>query len=233
MTETRGVVYSVFGKEAQEACAQSLASLRKTNPNLNAVVVGDTPMFKYGVRRIHWPADVPAFKIKRNKPPSFRSGIVKPHLFHLSPFDLTLYLDADTDIRGDLTPGFDAMKEFDIAIAAHVHPVEWYRSTRGFAKRQEELDETIAEWGGGKDLYWNSGVIFWRRNEAISKLFRLWHEEWMRWPVWNEQLALMRAAKITKGLRVNMLDRIIWNTNHPKSGTVIFHNYGKGIAWKK
>jgi hypothetical protein len=126
-----GVVYVVFGKQAQMLCAKSLASLRKYNPDLPVVVVGDLPMYQYHVRRIPWKKDTAAYNAKRSKRFRFESGIVKPALFDISPFDNTLYLDVDTEIRGDITQGFNFLDFGDFAIAPHKHPLDSYVQSRG------------------------------------------------------------------------------------------------------
>ena len=228
-----GVVYVVFGKQAQALCAKSLASLRKYNPDLPVVVVGDMPMYKYHVRRIPWKKDTAAYNAKRSKRFRFESGIVKPALFDISPFDNTLYLDVDTEIRGDITQGFDFLDFGDFAIAPHNHTVEWYIPSRSTKKSKREYAETCAEFGIGAELYWNSGVFFWRKNECTKELFRLWHEEWERYKPWNEQLSLMRASQRVENCEVMFIERQIWNTNQPDERTKIFHDYGKGTASKK
>ena len=228
MADTRGVVYAVFGRQAQGLCIRSIHSLLRYNKGMPVAVVGDIRTELYGAKWIEWPKDKAVYNGKRKRRFQFESGIVRPALYDLSPFDQTLYLDADTEIRGDITPGFDFLSSCDLALAQHRHPLDYYVKSRG--KSKPEWKQTIAEFGRGDDLYINSGVIFWKKNDLTKELFRLWHEEWMRFPNWNEQLSLMRAIRKMNGLWTTYLPREIWNTNHPNGNTIIFHDYGKGTA---
>lgn len=234
MPETCGVVYAVFGPQAQQACVRSLGSLRKTNPGLEAVVVGDLPMQKYGVRRIHWPADLAVFNPTRPKRYCFLSGVVKPRLYALSPFDRTLYLDVDTTVHGNLAPGFAMLDNADLLATPHGpgHTLEFYLDKGSPGRGKDELETTIQQFGSGSDLYWNTGVLFWRRCQLVEDLFRLWLEEWERYGAWDDQLALMRATHRIPELRIELLSTK-WNSKRPSLGTVIHHAYGQGIAWKR
>jgi hypothetical protein len=78
----------------------------------------------------------------------------------------------------------------------------------------------------GDDNFWNSGVIFWKRSDAVKALFGRWATEWARFSGWDEQLALMRASV---GANVHRLDGG-WNCPSRKAATYIFHEYGKGAV---
>jgi hypothetical protein len=227
----RGVVYAAFGRQAQGMCMKSVFSLRRHNRNLPVVVVGDMPMTLYGAKWTRWPKEVSVYNPKRKQQFQFESGIVRPRLYDFSPFEQTLYLDVDTEIRGSLDPGFDFLSTCDLAMAQHTHPLDYYVKSRGRSK--PEWITTIEEFGGGSELYINSGVIFWKKNDLTKEVFRLWHEEWLRFPNWNEQLSLMRAIRRVDGLWTAYINRRIWNTNRPTDQTVIFHNYGKGTASRR
>lgn len=234
MPDNCGVIYPVFGRQAQAACVKSLVSLRATNPGLEAVVVGDTPMFKYNMRRLHWPTGIPVFNPAKPKRYQFLSGAVKPRLYGMSPFDRTLYLDADTIVHGDLAPGFAMLDEVDLLVTPHGpgHDLDFYRGKGNPGRGRNELENTIREFGSGEELYWNTGVLFWRRCPAVEAMFILWLEEWQRYGAWDEQLALMRATRRVPELRVRILSTK-WNAKRPTPGMVIEHQYGQGIAWRR
>lgn len=81
-----------------------------------------------------------------------------------SPFERTLYLDSDTEIRSDMTDVFDILDRFDIA-AAHDHArklARWASKIPAYAAVPYAFPE------------YNGGVILYRRNEAVSAFFENW-----------------------------------------------------------
>jgi hypothetical protein len=233
MPETRGVIYQAFGPTAVKCCGASIASLRQHSPNLDILVVSDRSMHRYGVETIPWPPEIKVWRTRALMRRGFMSGVTKPKLYGLSPFDRTLYLDADTTILADVTSGFAFLDDADMAIWPHRHSIPWYVRPRpganpymatGFRK---EIEHTIKELGAAADLYWNAGVIFWRKSPATKGLFDLWGKEWRRFKSWNEQMALRRAAHQVPELRVVHLGPE-WNNKKRESGTIIWHVYGTG-----
>jgi hypothetical protein len=212
-----GVLYIAFGAKARVGALKSAASLRGVGCTLPVAVVGDAPIA--GFQYIPWRGPSP-FKPSARDGFRFRAGLVKPALYDLSPFERTLYVDADTEFMRDPTPGFAYLDTCDIAIATHSSRVSDQRQKRGDA----ETDATLAM--AGDDNFWNSGVIFWKRSDAVKALFGRWATEWARFSGWDEQLALMRASV---GANVHRLDGG-WNCPSRKAATYIFHEYGKGAV---
>jgi hypothetical protein len=90
-------------------------------------------------------------------------------MFDLSPFDETLFLDADTTVMGKLDYGFAKAQQHGIACCINANP--WQRR---YYKIEQHPDE----------VEYSSGVIFFDKNfgevdnryghRAVSKVFGLW-----------------------------------------------------------
>lgn len=114
----------------------------------------------------------------------------KTRLYHLSPYQQTLFLDADTRIHGNLMWGFDALEAgWDMIIVPSRLQGEPLHHL--FA---EERAATLEELGDTFPLMLNTGVMWFRRNERVRALFDGWHSEWQRWQQ-HDQGALLRALR--------------------------------------
>lgn len=76
-----------------------------------------------------------------------------------SPYDDTIFLDTDTQALKDISPLFDMLQQHDIAIAGEP----------SFLKEGQE--EVV-----GTDHYnYNTGLIVYRKNEAVKKFLDQWY----------------------------------------------------------
>jgi len=226
--ETIGILYMGFGRRAALEISKSLGSLKRLGVEIPAVVVGDTPVA--GAELIRWEGESPFDPAQRHNF-QFRAGRIKPDLCRITPFERTLYIDADTEFLADITPGFQCLDEVDLALAEELLALgQLYNKPRaGWEINMIERDATIQELGGNPNRkFLNSGVIFFRRSEATLKLFEEWRRQWLRWQQWDEQLALMRAIHAC-GIRYKALSPD-WNHPHRGQAKIIFHNYGRGTA---
>jgi len=105
-----------------EAMQQSIASVRQWHPELPCHI-----------------ADLP----------DDSTLLVKSRMMQLSPFDETLFLDADTKVMGKLDFGFLKARQHGLACCINANP--WQRR---YYKLQREHDDAIE---------YSSGVIFWDR----------------------------------------------------------------------
>jgi hypothetical protein len=95
-----------------------------------------------------------------------------------------------------------------------------------------ERDVTVSEMGGdATQKFINSGVVFFKKDPKVEKLFSDWHTEWTRFQEWDEQLALMRAIHANQEVKVKRLP-VEWNNPHPDRKSIIYHSYGRGIVRK-
>ena len=229
MTECCGIIYIVFGENAHLAAKASIASLRLVNTDIPVVVVGDECADALvelpRTTAVRWQGKSP-YDSTRQHNFQFRAGRVKPFLYGLSPFEKTLYVDADTEFQQDPAIGFALLDRYDFMVAKHSsHNVGMLNNDPS-----TERLTTIAEIGGNGDQpYPNSGVLFWRSCQATSQLFEAWSNEWLRFQEWDEQLALMRAM-FKNPLRMLLLPEA-WNGENKTEGKIIFHDFhGTQIA---
>ena len=167
--------------------------------------------------------NVDPFDDRNKKGYRFLAGRIKPLLYELSPFDLTLYVDADTYFQASPNEGFRLLDKWDIALAE--------TQTRALAQGiagQDECNATADEFGTGLLLYHNSGMIFWKKNERVAALFKLWSEEWRRFGGWDEQVALLRALLRSEALYLTL--PYTWNNSDPKECYMLSHWFGAGDA---
>lgn len=127
----RGVLYIVWGNKAEQALNRSIASVKRHHPELS----------------IH---------VHRLDQGSLKSKVV---MGSLSPFDTTLYLDADTVVLGDLNAGFKKAEWFGLACCICEAP--WMRR---YGHEHGDMIE------------YNTGVIFWHKEKA-KPVMDLWPTE--------------------------------------------------------
>lgn len=231
-----GVIYMSFGEKAANLIRRSLDTLVRHSGSLPAVVIGDTKLD--GVPFIPWRGESP-FDSDQKVNFQFRAGRVKPYFYELSPFQRSLYLDADTEILQDIRGGFGYLNNYDFAVAQERHSIlGLYNTEKGrWHHDMEEREKTIEEFGGiGHFPFINSGVFFWKKNERTQALFENWAREWLRFQQWDEQAALLRAINKTL-VKVLVLSES-WNfpirdapmRRRGDQSPVILHLYGRGRA---
>lgn len=151
-TPTRGIIYAATGPDIYvQLAARSAVSLRDVNPDLEIDLFTD-----------RMPDDPSVFdQIHILEDPWHRSKI---DALRLSRFDQTLMLDCDTMVVGDITPIFDGLEFFDIAVAYDFRP-------NGFLNYQVwkyEVPPSMPQF--------NSGVVGVKRSQKTDQFFRDWAE---------------------------------------------------------
>lgn len=125
---TRGVLYLVWGERAKARARQSIDSLKLSNPDLPFTVV---------------------------ELPENSTLYDKSAMFDRSPYESTVYLDADTTVLGKLDFGFEKSERFGMACC--VCEVPW-------ARRWECCRGDMVEY--------NAGIVFFTRQHA--EMFHSW-----------------------------------------------------------
>jgi len=226
--ESIGIVYMGFGPKAAHEIQKSMASLRNVGLKIPVCVVGDTPV--HGAQFIEWTGQSP-FDASQRRNFQFRAGRVKPYLCGLTPYQRTLYIDADTEFMSDITAGFKKLNQCDLALAEELLCIGqlYNKPLAGWEINIIERDATIKELGGDPKIkFLNSGVIFFRKCAEVEMLFQEWGRQWLRWQQWDEQLSLMRALHQCP-VKYEALP-VDWNHPHRQQAKIIFHNYGRGDA---
>jgi lipopolysaccharide biosynthesis glycosyltransferase len=132
----RGVLYMVWGHEdkIERALERSIKSLHVIHPELPIEVV----------------------RVDATDP--FKGLLEKARMFERSPFQQTLFLDADTVVMGRLDFGFEKALQFGIACSIAVCP--WARRYHKSAN--------------GDIIEYNTGVLFF--NQIGKPVFEKWVE---------------------------------------------------------
>jgi hypothetical protein len=196
-----GVVYVAYGEKAHLEACLSVRSLRNHHD---------------------WPVAVISDRQPENgkwlNVPDGSGGLAgrwaKVHLDQLTPFDRTLFLDADTRVYGDLSVGFAALdRGWDLVMVAS--PAQG--DDAFMLLRERERQATAVELARGT-LQLNTGVMWFRKSERLGDLFDEWRAEWSRWKH-RDQGALLRAMQ-----RVPVkLFLLGWPFN---GGAVVAHRFG-------
>jgi len=208
----QGVVYVAYGDNAERCLFNSLASLKATNPGLDAAVITDRQID--GVRCIHRRDDHVGARLARFD------------MVNLSPFEKTCYLDADTSVIASLEPGFHLLDAFDLALAVDgkytVHYVAQLTNRSPF--HRDEVRATVSDVGTPMVTLHNCGMMFFKPTDVVKRLFATWREEWERFRG-RDQLAFVRALN-RNPVRMMTLPHH-WNTGYAPKAEVILHNWGE------
>lgn len=201
-----GIIYVAYGDLAKKSCELSLKSAKKMHPGVPVAVISD----------IHIPgADVDVIQSEGTK----GAREYKTQTYHYTPFEYTLYLDADTLVVGSLAAGFVALQAgWDIAAALD------YRQSLGRVDHLPENDKqaTIERIGTGEFPHYNTGMLFYRKSPETERLFDLWFSEWGKFK-YRDQGAFIRAFHQSDAKLWTLAWQ--WNTHRPEKATHLFHNH--------
>ena len=195
----RGACYIVYGEAARKEAALSIQSLQLSN-DLPVTVIGEA---------VDSLPCIPFERIDKG------GRWAKVNLDSLSPYQHTLYIDADTRVHGNLSAGFDILANgFDLAITPSTN-----QSSSDWLWHVDEVerDYTRLELGFA-GLVLQAGVMFIARNERTRQLFGHWRSEWMRWKG-QDQAALLRALAAVPVK--------VWLLGRPyNGGSIVDHRFG-------
>ena len=223
----RGVVFMCWGEPATLQAEASMRSLWRHEPEMPVLVVGDSDAARYFAGRERVTAvECGVDPFSSESLFGFKAGRIKPLLARLSPFERSLYVDAETEFKRSPAEGFALLDRWDFVVAeaetrslATIHP-----------SNRQEPEETAAWIGTPHILYHNSGMFFWRRSEQVLALFDLWHEEWLRYQGWDEQVALLRAILKSDALCLNV--PFTWNCRWAETAYFVYHRFASKAARK-
>lgn len=174
------VVYIAYGEQARNMAIQAMTSW-KAHMVEPVLLISDKPLGIEDMFIEHPDTDIGA-----------RS--VKTRLYEIVPakYKSILYLDADTEVIGDVSFLFQLLSEgYDFAICCN--PPKYYSIAEHRRPDNEvETDETINLVGHGDMLLFNGGVFALKRNAATKKFMLKWYAEWDKFGA-RDQMALLRA----------------------------------------
>jgi Glycosyl transferase family 8 len=189
----RGVIYCATTQIAYlESALISAIALRSLEPTLPITIISDQPLLnllpldKHGI--------TPRFlgSGEMGDRDAFFSRAIKTQLFSYSPYQETVFLDADILPLKPLTPIWDYLNQGDWAMVLDRNPTVGDCDHIALPEKTytlQSLPETTP--------HFNSGVMVWRANAATQTLFQHWHTEWQHFQK-QDQLALVRAIQATQ-----------------------------------
>ena len=186
----RGVIYCATTHDRYlESALISAMALRQLDPTLPVTIISDRPLLQqfpvsdYGIT----PRLVDPNEVGDRGP--FLSRSVKTQLSRFSPYEETLFLDADILPIRPVSTLWSYLDHGDFAMVLDRNP------TVGQCDHvaQEEIHYTLNR-VLGETPHFNSGVMVWRKTPDIQMLFQNWHQEWKHFKK-QDQLALVRALK--------------------------------------
>lgn len=213
-----------YGAPALREVGHSLLRLKKMAPDLPVALICDEPTPYTGIKQIYL------------KDRSYGARWAKLNLDTLTPFERTLYLDADTRVMSrDIVQGFEILKEgWDLVIV----PSQNQGKDLFSHLDRTEREETLASLWNPRPLQLQAGVMWFNlttetlgspsasgtpgtSKERVHKFFELWRAEWEKYER-HDQAALIRALE-ESSLRIWLLGHE-YNSRH---GKVIEHLFGR------
>ncbi len=204
--ESVGIITLAYGQEAHNALSKVLwPSLERYARDIRLCVLSDTPPEN---------ALISVWRFTRTVHPLARD--VKLQVAKLSPFDRTLYLDADTELLADPTPLFRILDAYPLALT---HSARQGYDALGNCS-PEDRHATFKLYGCLPTdlLAFQCGVMAFRRSPEVLDFFTTWYQEWARFQG-QDQAAFLRSLWHNP-LPVALLGRD-WN-----GGKVIAHHFG-------
>ncbi len=205
----KGVIYVIYSAKYSEMAFKSIQSLRNWFVG-EILIIADQQYSKLlNLNNI-------IFKIiKTDKSYREQSRSAKTQLYDLSIFEKTLFVDCDTIFYKNPNEIFNFN---NISMALDTYPT----LNRLRKRHKTELNYT-------RDVvplnnnYYNSGVIFFPRNDIVANFFKVWHEEWQKFKN-VDQLALARTIQKTQTFPT-ILNKC-FNQKRKIDETVIWHYMG-------
>lgn len=203
---TRGVCYIAYGAIA-EAEVQRGVELLNQYHTLSYAIAAEVRN-RYCVK-LRQPQDYDNVQ---------RSRWAKVMLDLWTPFDDTLYLDADTRVQGDLSRGFDML---DDGWEMLITPSTNQGSDNMWHVAEPEREETYLTYQCSDVLQLQGGVFWFRKCEAVTRLFAAWREQWQHYARYD-QAALLRALRVAP-VKLHLLGRPF------NGGAVVQHRFGQAV----
>lgn len=201
-----GALYIAYGEKAREAVCKSVETLREFVPDMPVAVIASQPL---GIDE--------HFIYHRDVHPGAR--FQKSRMYALSPFSKTLYMDADTTLLVDPVSYFNFLETHDLVMS---HDMVYTVGEIGYSRLiPEEIKITKSD-VYNEMLYYNTGVILFRRSARNRALFQAWHDEWRQFAQ-HDQMALARAMA-NNPVRIATM-RNAWNSHKADEAEFAFHRH--------
>jgi lipopolysaccharide biosynthesis glycosyltransferase len=183
MRNENGVLFMLAGNKHGPVLAVSIWSLRKTGYiGPVHIAIGDDKADEV-VQHIAADPRLGPITVERWQPPTGRRGTVylaKTFMYGLSPFERTLFIDADTLVVGDITPMFD-FGQYTAAGSAGVTLTQfsnWVSNGRKISGRIKSwvdvVPDDVQEMQSKSYPAINTGVLSFDRSPGAAAFFADW-----------------------------------------------------------
>jgi hypothetical protein len=200
----KGVIYIAYGAPAIKEAEQSIETLRRFH-DWPVICLGESGQFPPNAEYSDHP-DLSG---------GYPGRMAKVSLAMVTPFDQTLFLDADTRVRSSaLSVGFDILSAgWDMVMVAS----QFGLSHLSEEDRLHTLDRLLHS----DPLQINTGVIWFNKNEEVISFFKVWRKEWKRFKH-RDQGAFLRT------LHQNPIKLFLLGYPFNSSaGAVVNHRFGQ------
>jgi hypothetical protein len=167
-------------------------SIRATNPGIATVLVTNVPIDPASV------ADHFDRVVVRDEP-SDHNRLVKTSILEYASAEHVLYVDADSEVVGDLGPAFQLLERFDVVLRMHATPVN----------KPFELAPGIP---GGVFPHLHGGVFLVRDCEPARGFLANWQRRMVESGLSRDQPALARTVFDLPDLRLVVLNAV-WSAD--------------------
>ena len=204
MAYSVGVLYIAYGEPAIREAEQSITTLRIFH-DWQVISVGEGGKFPPNADYLDWP----------DTSGGYPGRFAKVSLPSISPFDLTLFIDADTRVRsGALSVGFDILRGgWDMVMVASQFGLSHLSG--------EDETYTLDSLPHKEPLQINTGVIWFRKTPDVIKFFAEWRKEWKRFKH-RDQGAFLRAL-----YRSPVKLFLLGYPFNSSAGAVVNHRFGQ------
>ena len=188
-----------YGVEYLVMALNCAASIRATNPGLATVLVTNIPVDPTAI------ADRFDRVVIRDEP-SDRNRLVKTSLLEHAAAAKVLYVDADSEVHGDLTPAFLLLDRFDVVLRMIARPVN----------KPFELAPGVP---GGVFPHIHGGMFLLRDDAPARQFLAHWQRRMLESGLGRDQPALARTVYDLPELRMVMLNAI-WSADDFEASTL-------------
>jgi hypothetical protein len=212
----REAIYVAIGIPHLICALNSISTLKKYNPKIYVTLLTDQDM-----------AMTPTYvSMIDNLIALANNSDAREYKTSLTEFvtgENCVFIDADTEIHGNLETGFQILQYFDIGLRPHPGPLA--NGAKGGAK----------VFDGAYNLenlpHWNSGVIFFRNTKTVDLFFKDWKRTFLKLNSPFDQVSLVEALFRFNG-KVAPLD-YRWNASThqaAKNNHILIKHYTSDIT---
>lgn len=190
----RGIVYLAFGYEYLLMAAHSARTAKEFNPGIICELITNV---RFDPEELDEPYRFDKVTVMERG--SDENRYIKTSIVNYTDLEYGVYIDCDTEVRGNLDPVFGCLENFDLAIKHCSKPT----------RKEYEIAPGLSS-----QLFpeWNGGVVFFRNNARTKQLFQEWCEIFRREGKNRDQPALARAIYHSKWGGKLLSLNAIWNT---------------------